>query len=46
MFHGHGNRFDKFGSFTKELDCLSLGFQILDELLEPTPLNEEFNGIL
>ena len=46
MFHGHGNCLYSFGVITDEFDGFSLCLGVIDELFEPSSLDEEFNSIL
>jgi len=46
MFHGHGNCLASFGAITDEFDGFSLRLGVLNELFEPSSLDEEFNRIL
>ena len=46
MFHGHGNCLASFGVVTDEFESFSLRLVVLDELFEPSSLDEEFNNIL
>jgi hypothetical protein len=45
MFHGNGDGFARFRTVTDELDGFSFRLRVLDELFEPTSLDEELNGI-
>jgi hypothetical protein len=46
MFHGHGNCFARFSAVTDEFDGFYFRLRALDELFEPSSLDEEFNSIL
>jgi len=46
MFRRHGNCLASFGAITDEFDSFSLRLGVLDELFEPSSLDEEFNSIL
>jgi hypothetical protein len=46
VFYGHGDGFARFRTVIDELDGLSFCFWVLSELLEPSPLDEELDGIL
>ena len=46
MFHGQGDYLVRFVAIADELDGLSLRLWVLNELFEPSSLDEEFNGIL
>ena len=45
MFHGHGNCLASFGAITDEFDGFSLRLGVLNELFEPSSLDEEFDCI-
>jgi hypothetical protein len=46
MFHGHGDGFARLRTVTDELDGLPFFLWVLNELLEPSSLDEELNAIL
>jgi len=46
MFHGHGNYLVLFVAIGDKLNGLSFRLGVLDELFEPSSLDEEFDSIL
>ena len=46
MLHGHGDYLASLGAIADDFDGLSLRLGDLDELFEPSSLDEEFDGIL
>ena len=46
MLHGHGDYLASLGATADDFDDLSLRLGALDELFEPSSLDEEFDGIL
>jgi len=46
MFHGHGNYLVRFIAIGDEFNSIFLRLRVLDELLEPPSLDEEFDSIL
>ena len=46
MLHGHGDYFASLGAIVNDFDGLSFRLEVLDELFEPSSLDEESDGIL